>query len=75
MSSHVPAIGQQGHGAENVTGRNFYDHHRKGQDNNPSRIAFGLIVFNVEAMVVLPEVQVVNVHGVINSRFSIWLQF
>jgi hypothetical protein len=61
------AIGQQGHGAENVSGRNFYNHHGKGQENNPSGIAFGLAVFAVKPVAMLPALQVVNVHGVINS--------
>ena len=58
-------ICQQGHGAKNVTGSNFDNHHREGQQDNPSGIAFGLAVFNVKPVTVLPAVQVVNVHSVI----------
>jgi hypothetical protein len=71
MGSHVPAIGQQGHGAKNVSGRNFYNHHRKGQQDNPFGIAFSLVVFDVKPVAVFPAVQVVNVHNVIKSPLRI----
>jgi hypothetical protein len=71
----MPAICQQSHGAENVTGSYFYNHHREGQQDNPSGIVFGMAVFNVKPVAVLPEVQVVTVHGVIDSQLLIGNSF
>ncbi len=63
MGAHVPAVGQEGHGAEQQAGKNFYDHHGDGEQNDAQGIALAVLVGLVKAVLVLPFVEIIDMHG------------
>jgi hypothetical protein len=63
VRAHVPAVGQQGHGAKQIARGYFDDHHRQGQQDHPAGIAFTVSVYNIKAVAVFPALKRVDVHA------------
>ena len=65
MRPHVPAVGQQGHGAAPPAHRDFQHHGHQGQCQHPARARLALPVAAVKAVTVAPGFEVVGMacHG------------
>ena len=54
VGAHVPAIGQQGHGAKGRPGNDFHDHHGEGEPDHAPGVPFAFCLNGVETVLVLP---------------------
>ena len=62
VRAHVPPVRQKRHGAEGDSGGDFDHHHSQGEHHHPAGGALAVAVLQVEAVVVLPAVQRMNMH-------------
>jgi hypothetical protein len=58
----MPAVGQQGHGPEHISGNNLHPHGDEGKNENLYGSAFSPVVDGGKIMAVLPLPECMNMH-------------